>query len=184
VATADACKRLLDAGAAMVKVGIGPGSVCTTRLVTGCGVPQLSAVAECAAVGPIIADGGIKCSGDIVKALAAGATMVMVGSLFAGTDEAAGQRLRGIGGKVYYGMASREAGRVAGGNVPEGITATVPYAGSAAGIAGELLAGLRQGMAMVGARTLKELREKAIFERVSPATARENQPHIKERLCM
>jgi IMP dehydrogenase len=183
VATADACKRLFDAGADMVKVGIGPGSVCTTRLVTGCGVPQFSAVAECAATGPIIADGGIKCSGDIVKALAAGAAMVMVGSLFAGTDEAAGQRIRGIGGKIYYGMASREAGKVTDGNVPEGIAATVPYAGSAKAVAEELLAGLRQGMAMVGARTLEELREKAVFQLVSPSTVRENQPHIRERLC-
>ncbi len=181
VATADGCKRLFDAGAYMIKVGIGPGSVCTTRIVTGCGVPQLSAIAECAAVGPIIADGGIRCSGDIVKALAAGAKMVMVGSLFAGTDEAGPTHLRTASGKIYYGMASREAGRVADGNVPEGISATVPYVGSASSVADELLAGLRQGMAMVGASTLEELREKAVFQRVSPATIRENHPHIKER---
>ena len=107
--------------------------------------------------------------------------MVMIGSLFAGTDEAAGDRMRGAGGKVYYGMASREAGRVSSGNVPEGIAATVPYVGSAQTVAEELLAGVKQGMAMVGARTLQELREKAVFERVSPATLRENQPHILER---
>jgi IMP dehydrogenase len=181
VATADACKRLFDAGANMVKVGIGPGAVCTTRLVTGCGVPQFSAVAECAPTGPIIADGGIKYSGDIIKALAAGAEMVMIGSLFAGTEEAAGARMRGAGGKIYYGMASREAGKVTSSNVPEGIAATVPYAGSAEYVARELLAGVRQGMAIIGARTLQELREKAVFQRVSPATLRENQPHILER---
>jgi len=181
VATAEATRRLFDAGADMVKVGIGPGAVCTTRIVTGCGVPQLSAILECSKVGPIIADGGIKCSGDIVKALAAGAKFVMIGSLFAGTDEAAGDRIRGAGGKIYYGMASREAGKVTKENVPEGIATTVPYAGPAPKIAEELLAGLRQGMAMVGARTLDELREKAVFQRVSPATIIENQPHINIR---
>ncbi len=182
VATADACRRLFDAGADIVKVGIGPGSVCTTRIVTGCGVPQFSAVLECAPTGPIIADGGIKCSGDIVKALAAGAQMVMTGSLLAGTDEADGGRTKGIEGKLYYGMASRKAGKVTNGNVPEGIAATVPYAGSAANVIDELLAGVRQGLAMVGARNLEELREKAVFQRVSPATIAENHPHIKERL--
>jgi IMP dehydrogenase len=183
VATADGAKRLFDAGADMIKVGIGPGSVCTTRLVTGTGVPQLSAIMECSKVGPIIADGGIKCSGDIVKALAAGAKFVMIGSLFAGTDEAAGGRIHGTAGKIYYGMASREAGRVNGDNVPEGIASTVPYTGNAITVAQELLAGLRQGMAMVGAKTIEELQEKAVFERVSPATIIENYPHIKERGC-
>lgn len=181
VATADACKRLMDAGADLIKVGIGNGAVCITRIVTGCGVPQLSAIIECAKVAPIIADGGIRCSGDIVKALAAGAKYVMIGSLLAGTDEAAGDRLNTAGNKIYYGMASREAGKVTNGNVPEGISATVPYAGSAKTVVKELLAGLRQGMAMVGAKNLEELREKAIFQHISPATIRENCPHILER---
>jgi IMP dehydrogenase len=176
VATADACNHLFNAGAHIVKVGIGSGSICTTRLITGCGVPQLSAIMECSAVGPIIADGGIRNSGDLTKALAAGASFVMIGSLFAGTDEAAGGN--SSQGHVYYGMASAQAGRVKEGCVPEGISTTVPYVGSAVKVANDLLAGLRQGMAMVGAKNLKELREKAVFQRVTSATVVENQPHI------
>lgn len=179
VATADACKALADAGVQICKIGIGPGAVCSTRIVTGTGVPQLSAILECAATGiPIIADGGIRNSGDCVKALAAGASFVMIGSLFAGTDEAGTQRIKGDGTKIFIGMASQEAGRVTKGNVPEGVTAKVPYAGSARDVANDLLAGIRQGMAMVGARNVRELREKAVFQRVSQATLVENQPHI------
>lgn len=178
VATGDACKAFRDIGVDMCKVGIGPGATCKTRLVTGCGVPQLSAILECAPILPIIADGGIRSSGDCVKALAAGASFVMVGSLFAGTDEAGTQRMKGKGTKVYMGMASYEAGRVSTGNVPEGVAAEVPYAGSAREVAQELLAGIRQGMAMIGARNLVELREKAVFQRISQATLVENQPHI------
>lgn len=177
VATADACRRLFDAGADIVKVGIGNGAVCTTRLVTGCGVPQLSAILECAPCGPIIADGGIRTSGDCVKALAAGAKFVMVGSLFAGTDEAGGN----IGGGSYFGMASEMAGKVREGVIPEGISTHVPYRGSARKIVEDLMAGIRQGMAMVGAKTLEELRQRAVFQRVSSATIIENQPHIKFR---
>jgi len=180
VATGDAAKRLFDAGADVVKVGIGPGAVCTTRLVTGCGVPQVSALIECAAEGPVIADGGIRNSGDIVKALVAGATFVMIGSLFAGTDETAGDKFNKK--VMYYGMASREAGKVSDGNVPEGISHVVPYAGSAAGVARDLLAGVRQGMAMVGASTLEELREKAELQLVSVNSVIENQPHIRFRV--
>jgi len=175
VATADACRRLFDAGADIVKVGVGPGAVCTTRLVTGCGVPQLSAVLECAPCGPIIADGGIRTSGDCVKALAAGAKFVMVGSLFAGTDEAGGD----VSGGSYFGMASEMGGKVRKGTVPEGISTHVSYRGGARKVVEDLMAGIRQGMAMVGAKTLEELRERAVFQRVSPATVIENQPHIK-----
>jgi IMP dehydrogenase len=181
VATAEACKRLFAAGADLVKIGIGPGSVCLTRLVTGTGVPQLSAIAECAMTGPIIADGGITCAGDAVKCLAAGAKFIMIGSLFAGTDEAAGARVGKSGGKVYYGMASKEAGKVNNGNIPEGIAATVPYAGSAKTVAKDLLSGIRQGMAMIGAKNLKELQEKAVFQRVTSNTIFENHPHILNR---
>jgi IMP dehydrogenase len=178
VATADACKAFRDVGVNMCKIGIGPGATCKTRTVTGCGVPQLSAVLECAPIMPVIADGGIKNSGDCIKALAAGASFVMIGSLFAGTDEAGTQRIKGKGTKIYLGMASNEAGRVSSGNVPEGVAAEVPYSGNACEVANELLAGIRQGMAMVGAKNLEELREKAVFQRVSGATIIENQPHI------
>jgi len=181
VATSDATKRLFDAGVDTVKCGIGCGATCTTRLVTGCGVPQLSAILECAPCGPIIADGGIRTSGDIVKALAAGAELVMIGSLFAGTDEASGERIRGAGSKVFYGMASKEAGKIVNGNVPEGIAAEVPYSGKAIQVAKELLGGLRQGMAMVGARNLDDLRNKAVFQRVSHASFIEGHPHILDR---
>ena len=184
VATREAVDRLATAGADIVKVGIGPGGVCSTRSVTGCGVPQLSAVIECSQGPlPIIADGGIRTSGDIVKALAAGAQFVMVGSLLAGTDETPGMR----GSRVYKGMASKDAqvdknGELPEGIVPEGVSISVPDKGPAKHIILDLLAGLRQGMSMVGARTLTELREKAVFQFVSGSTVIENAPHFRERL--
>ena len=183
VATIEAVERLAAAGASMAKVGIGCGGVCTTRTTTGCGVPQLSAVIECAKGPiPIIADGGIRTSGDMVKALAAGAEFVMVGSLLAGTDETPGSR----GSKMYAGMASREAqiaknGALPEGVVPEGVATEVPDKGSARDIVLDLLAGIRQGMSMVGARTLKELREKALFQYVSGNTVIENSPHFRTK---
>ena len=176
IATYEAASMLKDAGADILKVGIGNGSVCTTRLVTGCGVPQLTALADCKRAGlPIIADGGIKNSGDILKALAVGADYVMIGSLFAGTDEA-NPEMR------YSGMASKEAGNVKGSNIPEGISVQVPYRGQAVKVAGELLAGLRQGMAMIGARRISEIPRKAEFIRVSSNSILEGQPHIRNRI--
>lgn len=184
VATKEATERLATAGADIAKVGIGPGAVCSTRIVTGCGVPQLSAVIDCAAGPlPIIADGGIKTSGDIVKALAAGAMFVMIGSMLAGTDETPGMR----GSRLYKGMASKEAqvdknGELPEGIVPEGIALSIPDKGPAKYIIMDLIAGLRQGMSMVGARTLQELQEKAVFQFVSGSTVAENVPHLRERL--
>lgn len=173
IATKEAIEDIYSrSGSCWIKCGIGPGAVCSTRIVTGCGVPQLSAIIECSSISTtVIADGGIRQSGDIVKALAAGARMVMIGSLFAGTDEANIEQ-------IYSGMASREAGGVRDGLVPEGISVSVPYKGSAKKVARDLIAGLRQGMAMVGAKNLTELREKTVFQRVSQATIVENGPHI------
>ena len=181
VATADACKHLFTAGADVVKVGCGPGSLCVTRRVTGCGVPQLSAIMECASVGPIIGDGGIRESGDLVKCFAAGAKFAMVGALLSGTDEAAGEVIEQGGKyvKTYIGMASVDAGKVKPGCVPEGISAVVNYTGSAKKIVSDLLAGVRQGLAMVGARNLTELRERAVFQRISHSSIVESLPHIK-----
>ena len=179
VATYDGAARLFASGADVCKCGIGSGSICTTRIVTGTGVPQFSAIAECVKAGPTIGDGSIRCSGDVVKCLAAGAKAVMIGSLFAGTEEAAGEVVEGR--KVFFGMASKDNGQVRDGNVPEGISHTVPYVGSALTIAKNLLGGIRQGLAMVGAANLKELREMAVFQRVSHATGYENHPHIKYR---
>lgn len=183
IATQDAAKFLFDAGADIVKCGIGPGANCLTRGVTGCGVPQLSAVIECVEEGPTIADGGIRSSGDCVKYLAVGAKAVMIGSLFAGTDESMGHGRQ----RTYTGMASREAqvdryGKLPEGIVPEGISVEVPYRGSAINVAKDLLAGIRQGLAMVGAKNLKELREKAIMQRVSYSTGEESFTHILHRI--
>lgn len=180
IATAEATVRLVEAGASMIKVGVGNGSPCTTRLVTGCGVPQLSAVMECVNAAddygvPVIADGGIRNSGDAVKYLAAGASFVMIGSLFAGTDEADEERR-------YSGMASKECNPRKEGIIPEGIAVQVPYKGSAKKVHDDLIAGIRQGMAMVGARTLAELREQAVFQRVTTSTINENVPHIMGRI--
>lgn len=195
VATAAATEALVDAGADGVKVGIGPGSICTTRVVAGVGVPQISAVSDCARVAdrhdvPIIADGGVKHSGDVTKAIAAGASCVMVGSLFAGTDEAPGDLVlfQGRSYKVYRGMGSLGAMRKGskdrygqGGTadeklVPEGIEGRVPHRGSLGSILHQLVGGLRSGMGYTGARTLKELRN-AKFIRITAQGLRESHVH-------
>ena len=197
VATAKACKDLIDAGVDGVKVGIGPGSICTTRVVAGIGVPQFSAVLECAEfcrkLGiPVIADGGIKLSGDVVKALAGGASSVMIGSLFAGTDEAPGEMVlyQGRAYKIYRGMGSLGAMSMGskdrygqanvediGKLVPEGIEGQVPYRGSLSSNIFQLVGGLRSGMGYVGAKNLKELYEKAEFITISNASLKESHPH-------
>ncbi|HJU32791.1 MAG TPA: IMP dehydrogenase [Hyphomicrobiaceae bacterium] len=197
VATADGTKALIDAGADAVKVGIGPGSICTTRIVAGVGVPQLTAILDSVEVArkhdvPVIADGGIRFSGDIVKALAAGADCVMVGALLAGTDEAPGETYlyQGRTYKAYRGMGS--VGAMARGSadryfqqevkdtlklVPEGIEGQVPYKGPVDGVLHQLVGGLRAGMGYIGARNLQTLRERARFLRISAATVSENHPH-------
>ncbi len=197
VATAEATRALIEAGADSVKVGIGPGSICTTRIVAGVGVPQLTAVMDCAEEAhkhdvPIIADGGIRFSGDIVKALAAGADCVMIGSLLAGTDEAPGETYlyQGRTYKSYRGMGS--IGAMARGSadryfqqevkdtlklVPEGIEGQVPYKGPVDGVLNQLVGGLRAGMGYTGSRTLADLRERAKFIRISPASMRESHAH-------
>jgi IMP dehydrogenase len=197
VATAEATKALIDAGADAVKVGIGPGSICTTRIVAGVGVPQLTAIMESAEAAaksgvPIIADGGIKYSGDLAKALAAGADCVMVGSLLAGTDESPGEvyLYQGRSYKSYRGMGS--VGAMARGSadryfqqevkdqlklVPEGIEGQVPYKGTAANVVHQLTGGLRAAMGYTGAGTLKELKVRAQFIRISGAGLRESHVH-------
>ena len=197
VATADGTKALIDAGADAVKVGIGPGSICTTRIVAGVGVPQLTAVMDCAREAakhgvPVIADGGIKYSGDVVKALAAGASCVMIGSLLAGTDEAPGETYfyQGRTYKAYRGMGS--IGAMARGSadryfqqevkdtlklVPEGIEGQVPYKGPTEAVLHQLVGGLRAGMGYLGAKTLPDLQEKAKFIRISPAAVHESHAH-------
>ncbi|MDI3287590.1 IMP dehydrogenase [Polyangium sp. 15x6] len=196
VATPEAVEALVDAGADAVKVGIGPGSICTTRVVAGVGVPQITAVSDCARVAdrhgiPIIADGGIKYSGDVTKALAAGAWSVMVGSLFAGTDEAPGDLVlyQGRSYKVYRGMGSLGAMRKGskdrygqGGAadeklVPEGIEGRVPYRGSLGSIVYQLVGGLRSGMGYTGCATVAELRQKARFVRITSQGLRESHVH-------
>lgn len=197
VATQRACHDLIQAGVDGIKVGIGPGSICTTRVVAGIGVPQLSAVMECAEVCrsagiPLIADGGIKFSGDIVKAMAAGASTVMIGSLFAGTDESPGETVlyQGRTYKVYRGMGSLGAMKLGSKDrygqgavdeiqklVPEGIEGQVPYRGSLSSNIFQLIGGLRAGMGYVGAKTLEELVEKADFVQISAASLRESHPH-------
>lgn len=197
VATAKACKDLIAAGADGIKVGIGPGSICTTRVIAGIGVPQLQALLDsrevCLKAGvPFIADGGIKYSGDIVKALAAGAETVMIGSLFAGTDEAPGERViyQGRAYKLYRGMGSMGA-MVRGSKdrygqasvtdenklVPEGIEGQVPYRGPLSENIYQLLGGIRSGMGYTGAANLSELREKAQFVKISPSALKESHPH-------
>lgn len=196
VATPQAFEALVESGADCVKVGIGPGSICTTRIVAGVGVPQISAILDCAPVSqktgvPMIADGGIKYSGDVVKALAAGAGCVMIGSLFAGTDEAPGEKVlyQGRVYKVYRGMGS--IGAMAAGSkdryfqhdaedrklVPEGIEGRVPYRGPIADSVHQLVGGIRAGMGYVGAASLPELSERARFRRISPAGLRESHVH-------
>ncbi|MBI4223503.1 MAG: IMP dehydrogenase, partial [Deltaproteobacteria bacterium] len=196
VATQAGAQALIDAGAHAIKVGMGPGSICTTRMIAGVGVPQLSAIqwasqASAAAGVSIIADGGIKFSGDIVKALAAGAQTVMIGSLFAGTDEAPGDVVlyQGRSYKVYRGMGSLSAMQCGGRDryfqgdvplsklVPEGIEGRVPHRGKLLDVIHQLTGGVRAGMGYVGAADLKSLREKAKFVRVSASGLKESHVH-------
>jgi IMP dehydrogenase len=196
VATYEGAKELIEAGVDGVKAGMGPGSICTTRVVTGAGVPQITAIQECAratreAKVPLIADGGIKFSGDITKALTAGADCVMIGSLFAGTDESPGETIlyQGRTFKAYRGMGSLDAmqqgsrdrysqeSEAAGKLVPEGIEARVPYKGSLALMVQQLVGGLRAGMGYCGCRTIAELQEKVRFIRVTEASLRESHVH-------
>ncbi len=196
VATGDAVRDLIAAGADAIKVGVGPGSICTTRIVAGAGVPQLTAVAECAAAAsrakvPIIADGGIKYSGDISKAIAAGASTVMIGGLFAGTEESPGETVlfQGRTYKVYRGMGSLGAMERGGRDryaqkdrpvqklVPEGIEGRVPYRGTMSGVVYQLVGGLRSGMGYCGCRTIAEMQKKARFVQVTYAGLRESHVH-------
>ncbi|KGA96145.1 inosine 5'-monophosphate dehydrogenase [Alkalihalobacillus alcalophilus ATCC 27647 = CGMCC 1.3604] len=194
VATAEATKDLIEAGASVVKVGIGPGSICTTRIVAGIGVPQVTAVYECATEArkhgiPIIADGGIKYSGDISKALAAGGHAVMLGSLLAGVSESPGEReiYQGRQFKVYRGMGSLGAMEKGSKDryfqedaqklVPEGIEGRIPYKGPLSDTIHQLIGGLRAGMGYCGTATLTELRENSQFIRITGAGLRESHPH-------
>ena len=197
VATAEGYEALVKAGADAVKVGIGPGSICTTRVVAGVGVPQISAISDCARAAeklgkPIIADGGIKYSGDVTKAVAAGAHTVMIGSLFAGTDESPGEIIlyQGRSYKVYRGMGSigamkeGSADRYAQGHiaderklVPEGIEGRVPYKGPLASSVYQLLGGLKAGMGYTGCRTIEEMRTRARFVKITSQGLRESHVH-------
>jgi IMP dehydrogenase len=194
IATAEAARALIDAGADAIKIGIGPGSICTTRVVAGIGVPQITAIADCAAVAgdvPVIADGGVKYSGEVTKALAAGASTVMIGSLFAGTDEAPGELVlyQGRSYKVYRGMGSigamkrgskdryGQAGTADEKLVPEGIEGRVPHRGSISKIIAQLIGGLRAGMGYTGSRTIAELQERARFLKITGAGLRESHVH-------
>lgn len=194
VATGEGTIALIEAGVDAVKVGVGPGSICTTRIVAGVGVPQLTAVHDCVQAAakhgiPIIADGGIKFSGDICKAIGTGANAVMVGSLFAGTDETPGETFlyQGRKYKGYRGMGSIGAMKEGSSDryfqskssklVPEGIEGKVPYRGPIAEVIYQLLGGLRSGMGYTGAATIKELQEKARFVRISSAGLRESHVH-------
>ena len=194
VATGEAARALIEAGVDAVKVGIGPGSICTTRIVAGIGVPQVSAVMDCYEVAkeygiPIIADGGIKYSGDITKAIAAGANVCMMGSLFAGTDEAPGdfELYQGRKYKVYRGMGSIAAMENGSKDryfqenakklVPEGVEGRVAYKGSVEDTVFQLIGGLRSGMGYCGAHNIPELHEKAEFVKISAASLKESHPH-------
>jgi IMP dehydrogenase len=212
VATFDGACALIRAGADAIKVGIGPGSICTTRIVTGAGVPQITAIAEASRAAkdagvPIIADGGIKYSGDVTKAIAAGASSVMIGSLFAGVEESPGETIlyQGRSFKTYRGMGSlaamaqgsseryfqsasdgedSSAAEMQDGNqnrlaklVPEGIEGRVPYRGLLANMIHQLVGGLRSGMGYVGCCTISELQQKARFVRISGAGLRESHVH-------
>ncbi len=200
VATAEGAKALIEAGVDAIKVGVGPGSICTTRIIAGVGIPQMSAIRDAYKMAskfniPVIADGGIKYSGDIAKALAAGAHSVMIGGLFAGTEESPGETIlfQGRSYKVYRGMGSLEAMKKGSKDryyqddmesdlgslklVPEGIEGRVPYRGSISASIHQLLGGLKAGMGYVGCRTISELREKARFVRITSAGLRESHVH-------
>ncbi len=197
VGTAEGARSLIDAGADAIKVGVGPGSICTTRIVAGVGVPQITAIIECARVGretgtPIIADGGIKYSGDLVKALAAGAHSVMIGSLFAGTEESPGETIlyQGRSYKTYRGMGSLGAMKEGSRDryfqeevvetsklVPEGIEGMVPYKGPLAASVYQLIGGLRAGMGYVGCADLEELRTRPSMVRITSAGLKESHVH-------
>ncbi len=197
VATAEGTKALIDAGVDAVKVGVGPGSICTTRVIAGIGVPQMSAIRDSFKIAsqrniPLIADGGIKFSGDIVKAIAAGAHVVMIGGLFAGTEESPGETIlfQGRSYKVYRGMGSLEAMKAGSRDryyqddiesslklVPEGIEGRVPFRGSLSASIHQLVGGLKAGMGYVGCATITELREKTKFVRITSAGLRESHVH-------
>jgi IMP dehydrogenase len=196
IATAEAAKDMIDRGVDAIKVGMGPGSICTTRVVTGAGVPQITAVDNCYRVAreygiPVIADGGIKYSGDLVKALAVGGNSVMIGSLFAGTDESPGEQVlyQGRSYKVYRGMGSIDAMKKGSRDrysqttddarkmVPEGVEGRVPYRGSVMSIIAQLTGGLRSGMGYCGCRNLEELRNKTNLLRITAAGLREGHVH-------
>jgi IMP dehydrogenase len=197
VATAEGARSLIEAGVDGVKVGVGPGSICTTRVVAGVGVPQMTAIMDCAAEAckhgvPIIADGGIKYSGDMTKALAGGADSVMVGSLLAGTEESPGERIlyQGRTYKVYRGMGSIEAMKEGSRDryfqedveferklVPEGIVGRVPYRGPLADTIYQLVGGVRSGMGYLGCRNIQELQSRSQFMQITPAGLREAHVH-------
>jgi len=197
VGTRDGARALIDAGADAIKVGIGPGSICTTRVVSGVGVPQITAIAECAAVAeqagvPLVADGGIRYSGDIAKALAAGADTVMIGSLFAGMEESPGETIlyEGRSYKVYRGMGSvgamkegskdrymQESEEEVAKLVPEGIEGMIPYRGPVSDTIYQLIGGVRSAMGYCGTPSIDQFKAKSEFIRISPAGVRESHPH-------
>lgn len=194
VATGDATRELIEAGADAVKVGIGPGSICTTRVIAGIGVPQITAINDCAKVAdtydvPIIADGGIKFSGDITKAIAAGASTVMIGSLFAATDESPGESIiyQGRKYKIYRGMGSMEAMKAGSSDryfqegekklVPEGVEGRVPFKGPLSESVFQMVGGLRSGMGYCGTATIEDLRKNGQFIKITAAGLRESHPH-------
>jgi IMP dehydrogenase len=197
VATSEGAKALIEAGVDAVKIGVGPGSICTTRIIAGVGIPQMSAIRDAYKAAalhgiPIIADGGVKFSGDIVKALAAGAHAVMIGGLFAGTEESPGETIlfQGRSYKVYRGMGSLEAMKMGSrdryyqddieGNmklVPEGIEGRVPFRGSLSASIQQLIGGLKAGMGYLGCRTIREVREHSRFVRITSAGLRESHVH-------
>jgi len=197
VATPEAVEDLISAGADGVKVGVGPGAICTTRIISGVGVPQFTAILECSKVAeknkiPIIADGGLRYSGDIVKALAAGASCVMLGSLFAGCEETPGRTIflynrkfkqyRGMGSLGAMQQGSKERyfqGDVESADklVPEGVEGIVPYKGLISEMAFQLLGGIRSGMGMVGAHTINDLRKKTSWVKITAAGVKESHPH-------
>ena len=197
IATAEAAVRLIEAGADSLKVGIGPGSICTTRIIAGVGVPQISAIYDVAKAAegsgvPVIADGGLRYSGDIVKALAAGGDSVMIGSMFAGTDEAPGEIFEENGRKFksYRGMGSVDAMKAGSRDryfqdgedstkklVPEGVVARVPYKGSVGDIIYQLVGGIRSGMGYCGCKTIPDLQQRGQFIRITGAGLKESHPH-------